>query len=83
MSTLIEKLDYFFLVTKKGYDDYAWVFIIIGSGAVITKLFGISGTTAVILAFICLYFLGRIGIRRDKRIAKKRAAKALVKKDLI
>jgi hypothetical protein len=70
--TLRDRLDHFFVVTKKGYDDNVWIFILIGSGAVITKLFGISGTTAVLLAFVCFYVLGRLSLRSEKRLANKK-----------
>jgi hypothetical protein len=70
-------LDHFFATTKKGYDDTYWIFVIIAGAGIITKLFGIDGAAASILAFVFFYLFGRMSIRREKRIARE---KALAKK---
>lgn len=68
-------LDHFLMVTKKGYDDTNWIFVIIAGAGVITKLFGVSGLAASIIAFFLFYIFGRMSIKRDKRIAEYRAQK--------
>ncbi len=73
MADLREKIDNFFTVAKKGYDSTYWIFVIVASAAVITKLFGVSGIVASVLAFFCFYIFGRISLRREKRIAKRKA----------
>lgn len=73
--------NHFFMVTKKGYDDTNWIFMIIAGAGIITKLFGIGGAVAAIIAFALFYLFGRMGLRREKRLAeeeentKKRARK--------
>ena len=65
-------LDHFFVTTKKGYDDTNWIFVIIAGAGVITKLFGVGGATASIIAFLLFYLFGRLSINREKRRAKER-----------
>lgn len=62
----------FFAVTKKGYDDYYWIFVIIASASIVTKLFGLTGAGASIVAFLAFYVLGRLSISREKRLKKER-----------
>jgi hypothetical protein len=65
-------LDIFYMTTKKGYDDYYWIFVIVAGPGIVTKLFGIDGAAAAIIAFICFYILGRLAIRREKRFAEEK-----------
>ncbi|MGD0729378.1 MAG: hypothetical protein ABR981_04855 [Candidatus Micrarchaeaceae archaeon] len=71
-SKLRNALDTFFITTKKGYDSYYWIFVIIAGAGIITKLFGIAGAGASIVGFLTFYILGRISIKRDKRLAKEK-----------
>lgn len=66
-------LDHFFATAKKGYDDTNWIFVIIAGAGIITKLFGIGGAAASLIAFLFFYFFGRMSIRREKRIKKEKA----------
>jgi hypothetical protein len=83
VSKLRHAVDVFFETTKKGYDATYWIFVIIAGASIVTKLFGIGGAAASIVAFGCFYFFGRISIAREKRraeeekelAAKKRQAK--------
>lgn len=68
--------NHFFTVTKKGYDDYYWIFVIIAGAGIVTKLFGVAGAGAAIVAFLAFYFLGRMSVRREKRIAREKAIEA-------
>ena len=72
-SKIRKVLDHFFMVTKKGYDDTNWIFVIIAGAGIITKLFGVSGLAASIIAFMLFYIFGVMSIKREKRIAKYRA----------
>lgn len=67
------------MTAKKGYDAYYWIFVIIAGAGIVTKLFGIAGAGAAIVAFFAFYFLGRIAIKRDKRLALE--AKQKLKSD--
>ncbi len=71
-SKLRKILDVFYDTTKKGYTEYYWIFVIIAGAGVVTKLFGIAGAGAAVVAFLAFYFLGRISIRREKRLAKEK-----------
>jgi hypothetical protein len=62
----------FFAVTRKGYDDYYWIFVIIAGAGIITKLFGITGAGASIVGFVAFYVLGRLSIRREKKLKEER-----------
>lgn len=64
--------DVFYVTTKKGYDETYWIFVIIFGASVVTKLFGVTGLGASIIAFVCFYLLGRMSIRREKRLAEER-----------
>jgi hypothetical protein len=66
-------LDHFFITTKKGYDEYYWIFVIVAGAGVITKIFGVAGFGASVLAFLLFYMLGRAAMRREKRLARERA----------
>lgn len=48
-------IDAFFATTKKGYDDYYWIFVIIAGAGIVTKLFGIAGAGAAIVGFLAFY----------------------------
>lgn len=68
-----DKIDHFFETAKRGYDDTYWIFMVIAAGAVITKLFGIGGFAAVVLAFVGMYILGLLTIKHEKRRSRKHA----------
>jgi hypothetical protein len=68
-------VDHFLVVTKKGYDDTNWIFVIIAGAGIITKLFGIGGLAAAVVAFLLFYIFGKLSIRRDKLRAKEKAKK--------
>ena len=73
MASKVQKvLNHFFLTTKKGYDDTYWIFVIIAGAGIVTKLFGIGGLAAAIIAFIFFYLFGRMSIRRERKIAEEK-----------
>lgn len=71
-SRFVKAIDNFLDTTKKGYDETYWIFVIIFGAGIVTALFGIAGTAAVLVIFIFFYFMGRISIRREKRRAEER-----------
>lgn len=71
-SHLRRAFDSFFATTKKGYDEYYWIFVIIAGAGIVTKLFGIAGAGAAIVAFLAFYVLGRLSMRKEKRLAEER-----------
>lgn len=75
-SKMIKIIDNFISTAKKGYDSTYWIFVVIASGAIFTKFFGIGGTAATIITFVFFYLFGRISIRREKIIAKEKADSA-------
>ena len=71
-SKLTLVFDHFLDTCKKGYDSTAWIFTIIAGAGIITKLFGIGGAAASIVAFLLFYIFGRMSMKREKRLAKER-----------
>lgn len=71
-SKLRKAWDGFWETTKKGYEEYYWIFVIIAGAGIVTKLFGIAGVGAAIVAFLAFHFLGRIAIKKEKRRAKEK-----------
>lgn len=65
-------MDHFLATTKKGFDNTYWIFTIIAGAGIVTKLFGIGGAVASILAFSFFYVFGRMSIRRERRLAKEK-----------
>jgi hypothetical protein len=74
-SKIRKAVDHFLVVTKKGYDDTNWIFVIIAGAGVITKLFGVGGLAAAIIAFLLFYIFGRMSLKREKRIAMEKAGR--------
>lgn len=73
VSKLRHSLDIFFETAKKGYDNTYWIIVIIAGAGVITKLFGVGGAVASVIAFIFFYLAGVMSIRREKRLKKEKA----------
>lgn len=48
------------MTAKYGYDTTYWIFVLVGSAAVLTQIFGMAGATAVIAIFIFFYCIGRL-----------------------
>ncbi len=72
MTSRAQKIfDHFFSTTKKGFDETYWIFAIIAGAGIVTKLFGVGGLVASILAFASFYLFGRLTVRREIRIAKE------------
>ena len=65
--------DNFMATTKKGYDDTYWIIVIIAGAGIITKLFGIGGAAASIVAFLFFYFFGRISLKREQRLKREKS----------
>ena len=59
----------FLRTTKRGYDATYWIFVLIGSAAVLNQLFGIAGAGAVIIVFLFFYYAGRIHLSITTRRA--------------
>lgn len=73
MRELRKVWDNFFITAKRGYDSYYWIFVILAGASIVTKLFGIAGAGAAIIAFLAFYFLGRFSIKKEKLLAKEKA----------
>ncbi len=73
-SKIRRAFDVFYVTTKKGYDATYWVFVIIAGAGIITKLFGIAGAGASVLAFLFFYLFGKLSIKEEKRLARERLA---------
>lgn len=46
-------------MTKYGWDQTAWFFLMLGSSAVIGSIFGITGTIAVLATMGIFYYIGK------------------------
>lgn len=54
------RISHFLVTAKRGYDSTYWIFVLIGSAAVLNQLFGIAGAGAVLIVFLFFYWMGRI-----------------------
>ncbi len=74
MGDLRDKLWHFWMTAKYGYDTTYWIFVVLGSAAVLTQVFGIAGTTAVIVVFLFFYYVGTVNKRAVERYEIRKKA---------
>jgi hypothetical protein len=63
----IDKLEEFLTMARYGYDKVSWMFVVVGSAALLTQAFGVTGLTSVIIAFIAFYVIGILHKEHMKR----------------
>ncbi len=68
----------FFSTAKHGYDQTYWIFVLLGSGALLNQAFGIAGPIAVVIIFFFFYWMGHIHFKVEERreATKKRERKS-------
>lgn len=56
----------FFSTAKHGYDQTYWIFVLLGSGALLNQAFGIAGPISVVVVFFFFYWMGRIHFKIEE-----------------